>query len=149
MKKHIITLIFIAVTLSSFAQKKERHERIQALKVAFITEKLELTPKEAEQFWPVYNAIEEQKEALRKEAQKMRRELDFESLTDAQANTLLKDMLGLENRKHNLQNKKINDLLKVIPAKKIILLKVAEDQFNKRMIEEWKKRREKFKKNKP
>ena len=62
MKHTFITLFFIAITLNTFGQRKERHERIQALKVAFITEKLELTPEEAQQFWPVFNAIEKQKE---------------------------------------------------------------------------------------
>lgn len=149
MKKTFITLLFIALTLSAFGQRKERQERIKALKVAFITEKLELSSEEAQQFWPVYNALEKQKEALRKEGQNIRKGLNFESLTDAEANKLITDMLGLENRKHNLQTKQVNDLLKVIPAKKVILLKVVEDQFNKRMLDEIKKRREKFKKNKP
>lgn len=149
MKKTFITLIFVVLTLNAFGQRKERQERIEALKVAFITEKLELTPEEAQKFWPVYNAIEEEKKALRKEGQKMRKGLDFESLSDADANKLLKDFLGLENRKHNLHTKQVNDLLKVIPAKKIILLKAVEDQFNKRMLDEIKKRREKFRQNRP
>jgi hypothetical protein len=33
----------------------QRQEKIQALKIAFITQKLKLTPAEAEKFWPVYN----------------------------------------------------------------------------------------------
>nr|WP_321233164.1 sensor of ECF-type sigma factor [uncultured Psychroserpens sp.] len=147
MKNTFITLFFIVLTFSAFGQRKERQERIQALKVAFITEKLELTSEEAQRFWPVYNAIESEKETLRKEAQSIRRGLDFETLTDAEANKLITDMLGIENRKHNLHSKQVNDLLKVIPAKKVILLKVVEEQFNKRMIAELKKRREKFKKN--
>lgn len=147
MKKIYITLLFIVLTLSAFGQRKERQERIQALKVAFITEKLELTPSEAQQFWPVYNAIEKEKERIREEAQSIRKGLDFGTLTEAEANTLIKDMLGIENRKHNLQTKQINDLLKVISAKKIILLKVVEEQFNKRMLEEIKKRRDNFRKN--
>ena len=32
-----------------------RAEKIQALKIAFITNKLQLSPDEAEKFWPVYN----------------------------------------------------------------------------------------------
>jgi hypothetical protein len=145
MKKTFITLFFIALTLSAFGQRKERQERIKALKVAFITEKLELSPKEAEQFWPVYNEIELKKETLRREAQKMRKGLDFETLTDAEANALIKDMQAVENKKHQLESDQVRDLLKVIPAKKVILLKVVEEQFNRRMLEEMKKRREKFK----
>ena len=34
--------------------RKDRKERIEVFKIQFITEKLELTPSEAESFWPIY-----------------------------------------------------------------------------------------------
>jgi len=149
MKKLLITLLFVALTINAFGQRQKRQERIQALKIAFITDKLELSKSEAEKFWPVYNAIEGKKDQLRKEAKTLRKDLDFDTLSEAEANKLVTDMLGLENRKHNLQVKQVNDLLKVIPAKKIILLRVVEEQFKKQMLEELKKRRDQFKKNRP
>jgi len=39
---------------------KEQRERLEFFRIQFITKKLDLTPTEAEKFWPVYN---EQKEA--------------------------------------------------------------------------------------
>jgi hypothetical protein len=39
---------------------KEQRERLESFRIQFITKKLDLTPAEAEKFWPVYN---EQKEA--------------------------------------------------------------------------------------
>ena len=41
---------------------KEQRERLESFRIQFITKKLDLTPAEAEKFWPVYN---EQKEASR------------------------------------------------------------------------------------
>jgi len=41
---------------------KEQRERLEFFRIQFITKKLDLTPAEAEKFWPVYN---EQKEASR------------------------------------------------------------------------------------
>jgi len=38
--------------------KPNRTEKIQALKIAFITQKLNLNPDEAQRFWPVYNNYE-------------------------------------------------------------------------------------------
>ena len=58
MKKYLLILF---VVLGSFAVVKaqdggeNRAEKIQSLKIAFITQKLELTPDEAQKFWPVYN----------------------------------------------------------------------------------------------
>jgi len=41
---------------------KQQRERLEFFRIQFITKKLDLTPAEAEKFWPVYN---EQKEASR------------------------------------------------------------------------------------
>jgi hypothetical protein len=52
-------------------------------------------------------------------------------------------------KKHQLKQQFVNDLLKVLPAKKIILLKVTEDAFNQRMMEQFRKRRESIRKEYP
>ena len=44
------------------AMNKEQRERLELFSIQFITKKLNLTPAEAEKFWPVYN---EQKAASR------------------------------------------------------------------------------------
>ncbi|MBA3674237.1 MAG: hypothetical protein H0W75_04640 [Chitinophagaceae bacterium] len=58
-------LLIITLLLGSFSFAKaqndtlgKRAEKIQALKIAFITQKLQLTPDEAQKFWPVYNRYE-------------------------------------------------------------------------------------------
>ena len=65
MKNKIFTIILLFVSISTFAQlEKEKgytkkiSEKLKALKVAHITEQLDLTKKEAENFWPIYNAHE-------------------------------------------------------------------------------------------
>ena len=57
-------LLIITFFLGSFSFVKaqndheNRFEKVQALKIAFITQKLELTADEAQKFWPVYNRYE-------------------------------------------------------------------------------------------
>ena len=41
-----------------------RAEKIQSLKIAFITQKLQLTTDEAEKFWPVYNQYDNEIRSL-------------------------------------------------------------------------------------
>ncbi len=58
MKKIVLLLtIFISCLTALYAQDDNdpRGERVQALKIAFITQKLDLTADEAQKFWPVYN----------------------------------------------------------------------------------------------
>lgn len=143
MKKIVITLLFVALTFSGFAQKKERKDRIKALKVALITEKLELSETEAQKFWPIYNAYEKEADMLRINARQKRRDLDINTITESQAKSALNDFLAFESEEQLLKSDLVKSLLTAIPAKKIILLKFVEEQFKRKMIEELKKRREK------
>ncbi|GFZ77320.1 hypothetical protein GCM10011531_03360 [Aquaticitalea lipolytica] len=145
--KKIILLLLLIGTFNATAQDFKNRERIKALKVAFITERLELTSTEAQQFWPIYNTFEDNTNKLRRENYENRRKTDIDNLSEQEAKVMLNDMVSVENQKSKLREKFVADLLKVMPAKKIILLKITEDEFNKRMLQEMKKRREEFKKN--
>jgi len=148
MKKLIIFNLLFLLTFSAFSQHKEREERIKALKIAFITERLAFTESEAQKFWPIYNTFEAENNRLRRQSHDKPNVENFETLTESDAKALLDDMVSIENQKFKLREKFMKDLLNVMPAKKVILLKATEDEFNKRMFEEFKKRRQE-KKEKP
>lgn len=140
--KTIITLLILSMSLSSFSQDNDRRERIKALKVAYLTEQLELSKTEAQQFWPVYNAFEEQEHQFRKEGYSKRKDINVETLSEQEAKKMIDEMSSLEKKKYELRETFIKDLQKILSSKKIIKLKSAEDDFNKKMFEEYKKRRE-------
>lgn len=56
MKKFLLILTFV-LQYNYFcdAQVREKTQTLEAVRVAFITKELNLTPSEAQQFWPVYN----------------------------------------------------------------------------------------------
>ena len=147
--KKLLLILLLSLSISTFAQDKNRQERIKALKIAFITERLELTESEAQKFWPVYNAFDAENQKMRKETMGKFRKVDFESMSDQEAKKQLEDMMVTDAKKHQLKQQFVKDLLKILPAKKIIILKATEDAFNRRMMEQFKKRREGFKKDRP
>ncbi|MDX9695159.1 MAG: hypothetical protein RBT49_05140 [Bacteroidales bacterium] len=55
----IIIVLFLLVssvgTMVAQETKTDKEQQIKAQKIAFFTEKIGLTPAEAEKFWPVYN----------------------------------------------------------------------------------------------
>jgi hypothetical protein len=76
MKKIILFLsVFIGVGYICSAQP-HRGEKVEAIKVAYITKELNLTSSEAEKFWPVYN--EYFKELKKARDENKRDELAFE-----------------------------------------------------------------------
>ena len=69
------------------------------------SEKLNLSSSEAEKFWPIYNAFENDQERLKSDTLKKRNDIDFESLTESEAQNLLDEMIGLGKQRHDLNNK--------------------------------------------
>lgn len=144
--KIIFPIIFLLVTSLSFSQGfKEKREKVKALKVAYITEQLELTTDEAQKFWPIYNAFDENQSELRHE--KMRSILDrfkpgnVEKLSEKDASNSLIQMEKIEEDLFNLKKKFIKDLQGVISAKKIIKLKKAEEDFNRELLKQMREKR--------
>jgi len=142
MKKLIILGFVCFLAFNSFAQDKDREARIKALKIAFITERLQLTEIEAQKFWPIYNTFEDKNNELRKQSFGKRKAENLDAMTEAEAKTTVNDMISIENQRSKLKEQFMKDLLNVMPAKKVLLLRATEDAFNKRMFDEWKKRRE-------
>ena len=147
--KKILLILILSLSISAFSQDKERYERIKALKIAFITERLDLTETEAQKFWPIYNAFEAKNQKLRQLFGGRDGKGKIDGLSEQEAKSFLDEMMTADTDKHQLKQQFVKDLLKVLPAKKIILLKATEDAFNRRMMEQFKKRRESFRKNNP
>ena len=60
MKRLIIPILTLFICFNAYSQRDGKmQERIKAQKVAFITERLDLSSKEAQKFWPIYNAFED------------------------------------------------------------------------------------------
>ncbi|WP_430400794.1 sensor of ECF-type sigma factor [Flavobacterium sp.] len=142
MKKKLTLSVLLLFTVLSFSQDfKEKREKIKALKVAYITEQLELTTDEAQKFWPIYNANEEKQFELRHK--KMRSIINkfenggLEKLSDKEATSLIDQVESIEDELHDYKKKYIKDLKTVISAKKIIKLKKAEDEFNRKLMKQF------------
>jgi hypothetical protein len=116
-------------------------DRIKTLKVAFITERVGLTSQEAQQFWPIYNAHEETLENIRrKERRELRSRISLaQDLTDSESSTLLNNLMALQKEKHNAEQDFITKIRTVISAKKTLLLIKAEEDFKKRLLQQYRK----------
>lgn len=142
--KKLLCICLLLVSINAWAQKEGKRERIKAIKVAFITEQLNLSEKESQEFWPVYNTFEEKTNTIRfKDVRAIRKKIrdNFDTMSNADASTLLNELNAAEIRMHELRMGLSKKLLNIIPAKKIIQLKIAEDDFRRKMLEEYQKRK--------
>ena len=141
--KNILTIVFVmSTTTLLFGQREFNKDKIKSLKVAYITERLDLTSKEAQAFWPIYNAHEEQMEGFReKERNQIYGKLrDMESLSDKESEVLFKNLIALENEKHEANQKFLKDIQNVISAKKTFLLLKTERGFKRRLLQQYRQK---------
>lgn len=130
----MIVFLFLATALQA---QEGKHEKIKALKTAFFTEQLALTPTEAQKFWPIYNSYDEKLHDLRrKERNEIYHKLKegMQNLTDAEANALIDKSLTIESQELELRKQLTAELRKVISPKKIITLKKAEHSFKRELL---------------
>lgn len=142
MKKIIFICFVLLSSLQVTAQEKEEHrERIKALKTAFITEGLNLSPQDAEKFWPIYNDFNEKRRRLYK---KEHADLgEMECISEEKAEKMLQEYVNIEREDYLLKKKFFSDLKTIFTAKQIIQLKKIEDDFNRKLIKEYRERHSK------
>lgn len=139
--KNLFAAILFFISFIGFAQDEpSKKEQIKALKTAFITTELELTPAEAEKFWPIYNAFEEKQFELRHEKIKSyqnRLEKDLTTISEKEAAQMLAKIEATEDELHQLRKKFNTDIKSVLSAIKIIKLRKAEDNFHRKLLKQY------------
>ncbi|MGL2966016.1 sensor of ECF-type sigma factor [Flavobacterium sp. XGLA_31] len=143
--KKIIPLLIVFISLNAIAQDgpfaRKKREQIKALKVAFITNELQLTPDEAAKFWPLFNAYEDKQQEIKKQRMKgyLNRMDDdsFDKLSDKDAAAMLAQMENNEDDLYQAKKKFITSLKGILPPVKILKLKKAEEDFNRKLLQQY------------
>lgn len=137
-------MILFLVSFSFFGQNgktDEKREKIKAYKVSFLTTELELSSTEAEKFWPIYNTYDDKQYELRHEKIKAyMRKLDddnINSISEKEASALLSQIESADKELYLLRVKYNSDIKKVLSAKKILKLKKSEDDFNRKLLKQY------------
>lgn len=122
-----------------FAQHKPDKDKIKSLKVAFLTERLDLSSKEAQTFWPIYNEYSEKRDAMHEQKQDRvyRKMGDVENLSEKEAGELIKQYLTFEENEEELDKNFTQRISKVISAKKTLLLLRSEYEFKKQLLKQY------------
>ena len=145
MKNFAIMAVLALLSFSNIqAQPKKGgwQEKMMSEKIAFITMELQLTPEEAQVFWPVYNQIsqknKETQKAMNKAYRTMVKAMEEGSVSDKELNALLDDYLAALQAYKESGKGDVDQYRKVLPAKKVAKLYVAEENFRRHHIRNFK-----------
>jgi len=141
MKHLLLVLIFtVGFSQSGFSQVQElelsKREKLEALKVAHITEKLALTPDEAQTFWPLYNEMEAKMRVIRRLRRKNRKDTkaNHDQLSEKELMAAIEAELDFEQKELNLKKEYSKKFSTVLPIKKVVLLHEAQEGFKRRLL---------------
>jgi hypothetical protein len=132
--KTLSFIFFVLITLPVFAQDDDltqrypnAREKINAARAAYITERLSLTPEEAEKFWPLYREYSQKRQDLRKQYRMAKKSgQDEKSLLDLD--------LKIKQQELDLEKDYSDKFQKVISPQKLVQLHEAEDDFRRLII---------------
>ena len=145
MKRKIIVGILLCLSAAAWSQGRGQLERIKAFKTGYLTQELDLSPAEAEKFWPIYNEYEKKifefrVEKRRAEREKMNSMGGPQALSDQEAADFLKSLFENEADALETKRKLYQDLEQVLSPNKLLILYKAEADFNRRLLSEFRRR---------
>jgi hypothetical protein len=132
MRSAFLAIIFLAFGFTfATAQNGQRiKDKLRSERAAVYTEVLQLTPEEAQQFWPVFNQFINEREKVQQELKNLKRD----NLSDAEAEAQIKKQIELQQRDLDLEKEVIQKLRKVISLQKIIKIPDAEREFRQTVL---------------
>jgi hypothetical protein len=136
-----MAILFSANAL--FAQSKEAMKKIESARIALFTERLNLSPEQAEKFWPLYRQYNERRRDLRLELRDARQGVDMKNLTDEQSKMLMEKALEIKQRELNLEKDYSEKFQNVISTQQVLRMKNAEKDFQKMLLQRLQSQREK------
>jgi hypothetical protein len=148
--KKLIFINFFTVFFIFVLSAQEKHgpgpgpeifEKIKAEKIAFFTSRLNLTPTEAQAFWPVYNEYEKKQFDIQRKIHDFERMPNekFATLSDSEIEKLTNSYIESFELEGSLRKEYHKQFLKILPLKKVLMMYRTENEFRSHLIREFRK----------
>jgi hypothetical protein len=140
---------FTLIVAAAFSQQEagddlprdpKAREKIEAARIGMITNKLGLTPEQAEKFWPIYREFSEKRMDIRKEFKSEQNKLNPEKATADDQKKLVDLDLKLKQKELDLEKVYSGKLMNVITADQMLNLRNAERDFQRMLINQLQRR---------
>ena len=115
---------------------KSKKEKIEQLKIAFITKELDLSPEQAEKFWPVYNEMSDELKVERKTRRELSKDLrdNFDVLSDDDIKVKANKVLDSEIAEAELKKEYHEKIAGIIGYRKATKLLSLEQRFKRELL---------------
>ena len=134
--RYFITLVACFCCIATFAQKKSQtsETEFRAKQQAYMSQKAGLTPKEIEQFFPLYFEFQDKKKEINKEAWDIAKQGKKPDTTEAEYETIIDTFFDNQETIAKLEKEYIKKYRKFLSEKKIYMVYWAERKFSRNMM---------------
>lgn len=131
------SIIIAAICIFSigFSANAQSDPELKSIKIALLTERMNLTSQQSEKFWPVYNHYESEMKVVWREMRQLREKGDAGNNSKQAVDRLQQ----LEEDRVKIRGKYKDAFLKVINANQLASMYAAESEFKKMLVERLKK----------
>lgn len=133
--KKTVFIVLCSLWVSFAYAQDGGHQKIANAKIGLITNRLNLTPEQSQQFWPVYNEFDDRKKEIRKQMRKLIVETNTLTTPDEKILANIKETLNLQQKEVDLEREYMNKFLKVINVRQLAELYKAEQMFTQMLIQ--------------
>ena len=138
----IITILTMVLTgIAADAQpnpnRNDWKERMQSGKIAFLTMEIGLTPEEAQNFWPIYNSVNEELDKATYNTvvayMELEKALNYKK-SDKEVSKCLEKYLDAMESQNKIRTESVEKYKKILPERKVAKVFVAEEKFRRQHI---------------
>jgi len=119
-------------------------ERIHAIKVAYITDRLHFTSEQSAKFWPVYDKYEKDVQSTRKDYFAKYAQKNPGTADDNTSRQFIDDNLDFQQDVLNIRRKYNDEFLKVLSPQQVAQLYKTEREFKELLIQQLKEKRKQW-----
>jgi len=143
MKNRVIVAFLLMLPFFVSAQRGERSPEIEAFRISYLTQKMDLSEDEAKVFWPIFNEFQKEQTALNKERNQnmisFRKIPEIDNLSDTEVQTLIVNELNFKQRNLAIEKKYYYKLKSNLPIKVIGKYYRAQETFKRELLSRYKK----------
>lgn len=126
MKKLLLiftTLMFLGLSPTT----AQDNDNIRSARISLFTDRMQLTPTQAQKFWPIYNQYDNDRRSLSKQIRALKSSGNASSLQKIES---------LEAQKLQLKNKYKSAFLEVLTTSQLAKMYSAEEEFKKMLVDQ-------------
>lgn len=139
--KRIVFILLVSLTFASTAQDVEDtqpdvtvKDKIKAARIGLITQRLNLTPEQAQKFWPIYNEFDQKRADARKPYRDAQKDINPNNPDPKQQQALVDLGIKVKQDELNLEKEYSAKMMNVITAQQMLNLRQAERDFRNIII---------------